>query len=203
MTRVVLLSRSAHWVALATILLAGASAVVGSRTLRIDYIALYPTELLYSDLCALVCATVVAILARPRMWEWERVAVRSRGRIVAGGVAVGGLCCAMLCAVVVWPAVAGQVNWTFAVTNAAALAGLVFVASPATGPLWAGVLALVTWYGSGFLQHIAPETLTYLPISTYPPADPRAGFTVVLVIAAVVVQVGTLGTIARRRNDDD
>lgn len=200
MIRIIMVSRAVHWAMLVAFSIAALSMVIGTRTITME-LAGPPTKLLVSDLCAIVAATVAAILMRPRLWEWERVAATARARVVAGSTAALGIALPVLCALAIGPEVHGRAPWVFTVTNALVLAAVVQLIAPLIGPFWAGTCVLAGWYVSGFVQHVSPAMSQILPISAAPAAEPSPGWTVVLVVAAVTVHARTLGTLARRRAD--
>ncbi len=88
-------------------------------------------------------------------------------------------------------------------TNTVALAAVVYLATPFTGPLWAELLALLTWVVRGTVHHLYPGATPYLPTSGYIEADARWGHATVLAIIAVAVHITTAGTMAYRRSRDD
>ncbi|MCR3721149.1 MULTISPECIES: hypothetical protein [Prauserella salsuginis group] len=199
MIRIILATRAAHRALMATAALAAITYLAGTWTLRIDLSPARPNELVISDLCGIACATVVAIITGPRLWEWERAAGGHRARLVATTTALAGVALPVLCAAAVIPHVAGRTDWLFAVTNVLALAALIQLVAPFVGPLWAGALAVVTWYGSGLVQNLVPEAITFLPITGYPTAEPRTTAAGLLTVVTLVVHARTLGSTARRR----
>jgi hypothetical protein len=73
--RIVLHSRSAHWAVLATTAMCTLAAVTGRRAIEIDLSARFPpTKLVIVELCVILTATLLALLTRPRFWEWDRIA---------------------------------------------------------------------------------------------------------------------------------
>jgi hypothetical protein len=57
-------------------------------------------------------------------------------------------------------------SWTWALANALAMAALVQLTTPLTGPLGAGLLALAVWLGAGTLHNLQPGLSPYLPTSS-------------------------------------
>ncbi len=92
MTRVALLSRSGQWGLVAALGMWVVAAGIGGATLAMDLSPTFPpTKMVMVELCAITAATLLAIVTRPRFWEWDRVARGARARVLAGVVAAGGL----------------------------------------------------------------------------------------------------------------
>jgi hypothetical protein len=180
--RVVLHSRSAHWVVLTMLVMGAVAAATGRRSLEIDLSAQFPpTKMPVVELCTVLSATLLAILMRPRFWEWDRLA--------AGGIVLPALC---VPAVVPW--LPAGTPWGWVLANALLLSTTVQLLTPLLNPLAAGTLTVLSWLSYGLTMNLAPHV--WLPIATY--RNPDGNWTVVgvLVIAAIVLHTRTCGRTA-------
>ncbi|EID54993.1 hypothetical protein [Saccharomonospora xinjiangensis] len=203
MIRIILHTRAASWGLAAALASAGLSALIGTAMLRIDIAGTRPERLPLVELCALLSATMLATITRPRLWKWDRVAAGWRGRGVAGAVAAAGITLPTACLFAVLPRLPDGTPWTWVWANTVTLAAVVYLAVPFTGALWAGVVALATWVGCGVVHHLYPAATPYLPTSGYLEARPHWGHAAVLALAAVAAHLATVGATAYRRARDD
>lgn len=194
--RVVLHSRATHWVALTMLVMWAVAAATGRRSLEIDLAARFPpTKMPVVELCAILSATVLAILMRPRLWEWDRLAAGGRrSRAVAAGAGFAGIVLPALCVPAVVPWLPPATPWSWVLANALLLSSTVQLLAPLLSPLAAGGLAVLSWLGYGLTMNLAPHV--WLPISTY--RDPDGNWTVVavVVIATIVLHTRTCGRTA-------
>ncbi|WP_007025369.1 hypothetical protein [Saccharomonospora iraqiensis] len=184
----------------AVVLAAGLSAFAGTHVLWIDLSPANPTRLPVAELCGILAATALAVLTRPRVWEWDRVARSRRARVVAGAVAVAGVTLPTACVFAVAVRLPAGTAWGWVVADTVVVAALVFVAAPFVRPVWAGLVAVVVWYGCGVLGNIVPGVAPYLPTSAYPAAEAHWWWAGALAVVAIGVQVRTLGAVALRED---
>lgn len=193
MTRVLLLSRSGHWVLLAAVAMWVLAAVIGRRAIEIDLSAAFPsTKLVVVELCVVVTATVIAILTRPRFWEWDRIARGARPRAVAGSVAAAVIVLSALCVPAVVPWLPAGASWAWVLANALVLSATVLLLSALLDPLLAGAATVALWFGAAVATNLAPGV--WLPLASYHDQNGRWAIAVVLVVVAVAVHAGTCGT---------
>lgn len=193
--RVVLRSRSASSVLLTTVVMCALAAVTGRRSLEIDLSDRFPpTKLAVVELCAILAATLLAILTRPRFWEWDRISGGRRPRTIAAGAAAAGIALPALCVPAVVPWLPPDTPWAWVLANAALMSATVQLIAPLLTPLAAGGVALVSWFGYGLASNLAPGL--WLPASSY--REPEGQWTVVvmLAVAAVVLHARTCGRTA-------
>lgn len=194
--RVVLHSRAAHWVVLTMLVMGAVAAATGRRSLEIDLSAQFPpTKMPVVELCTVLSATLLAILIRPRFWEWDRLAAGGRrSRAVAAAAALAGIVLPALCVPAVVPWLPPATPWGWVLANALLLSTTVQLLTPLLTPLAAGALAVLSWLGYGLTMNLAPDV--WLPIATY--RDPTSNWVIVavLIVAAIVLHTRTCGRIA-------
>jgi len=192
MTRVLLASRSAQWVLLAAVAMWALAVAIGRRAIEIDLSAAFPpTKLVVVELCGVVTATLLAILARPRFWEWDRIARGARPRAVAATVAAAVIGLSALCVPAVVPWLPAGASWTWVLANALTLGGTVLLLTPLLNPLLAGAVTVVLWFTAAVTANLAPGV--WLPLAGYDDQNGRWAVAVTLVVAAVIVHAGTCG----------
>lgn len=196
--RVVLHSRAAHWVAVTTLVMWAVAAVTGRRSLEVDLSARFPpTKLPVVELCTILAATLLAILMRPRLWEWDRIAAGghrpTRPRAVAAVAASAGIALPALCVPAAVPWLPAETPWGWVMANALIMSATVQLLTPLLSPLAAGGLAVVAWLSYGLVLNLAPQI--WLPVSTYREPNGNWAVVTVLVIAAIVLHARTCGRI--------
>lgn len=195
-----LLSRAIQWVPVAAVAMWVLAAVIGRRAIEIDLSATFPpTKVVVVELCAVVTATLLAILTRPRFWEWDRIARGARPRVVAGTVSALAITLSALCVPAVVPWLPGNASWTWVLANALVLSATSLLLTPLLTPLLAGAATVVLWFGAAVVTNLAPGV--WLPLADYRDQSGHWGVAAVLVVAAVAVHAGTCGMAAwaRRR----
>ncbi|WP_116044435.1 hypothetical protein [Amycolatopsis palatopharyngis] len=204
MIRTLVLSRGIHRALVVAILAAGVSAVIGRNVIDVDLSPVHPNRLPVAELCAIVAATLMAILTRPRFWEWDRTSRGRRAHVLAGVVAALEIMLPALCVLVVVPGLPERTPWVWVLANALTMAALVQALAPLTGPLWAGLLGLLSWLGFGLIHNLEPGLRHVVPTAAYPEADAHWGATVAIIAIALLVHVRTCGATAlsRRRSAD-
>ncbi|GAB3449000.1 hypothetical protein [Actinophytocola sediminis] len=197
--RLVLHSRAAHWVAVTTLVMCAVAAVTGPRSLEIDLSARFPpTKLPVVELCTILSATLLAILMRPRLWEWDRIAAGghrpTRPRAVAAVAAGAGIMLPVLCVPAVVPWLPAETSWGWVLANALIMSATVQLLTPLLSPLAAGGLAVLAWLSCGLVLNLAPQV--WLPVSTHRDPDGNWTLVTVLTIAAIVLHARTCGRTA-------
>jgi hypothetical protein len=193
--RIILHSRSGHWALLATIAMCSLAAATGRRAIEIDLSAQFPpAKLAIIELYVIVTATLLAILTRPRFWEWDRIARGHRPQAVAGAVAAATIALAALCvpAVVPWlptntPLDMGPGQHAGTRRNSPTGGALL-------NPLLAGALTLVFWLSSGVTANLAPHL--WLPLAHYHHPNGHWTAAALLTAAAIAVHTRTCGATA-------
>ena len=192
MTRVVLASRSTQWVLLAAVVMWALAVAIGRRAIEIDLSATFPpTKLVVVELCGIVTATLLAILAGPRFWEWDRIARGVRPRAVAATVAASVIGLSALCVPAVVPWLPSGASWTWVLANVLALSATVVLLTPLLNPLLAGAVTVVLWFAAAVTANLAPGV--WLPLAGYDDQSGRWAVSGVLAVAAVVVHAATCG----------
>jgi hypothetical protein len=182
----VLHSRSAGWALLAALVMCALAAVAGRMAIEIDLSARFPpTKLVMVELCVILSATLLAILTRPRFWEWDRIARSRRPRVVAGVTAAAVVALSTLCVPAVVPWLPTSASWTWVLTNALVLSASVQLAAALLNPLFAGALTIMFWLGSAVAANLAPHL--WLPLAYYRELNGGRWFTAALLVAAVVI----------------
>lgn len=190
--RIVLRSRSAHWAALTTIAMCALAAVTGRRAIEIDLSHQFPpTKLVMVEACVVLAATLLAIITRPRFWEWDRTATTSRPRAVAATTATAGILLPALCVPAVVPWLPGNATWSWVLANALVLSATIQLLSPLLSPLFAGAVTTVLWFGSGLVTNLAPDA--WLPLATYRDPDGEWTTAAALAAAALLLHYRTCG----------
>ena len=182
--RIALHSRSAHWAAVTTIAACALAAVTGRRAIEIDLSTEFPpTKLVMVELCVILAATLLAIITRPRFWEWDRTATTLRSRAVAATAATAGILLPALCVPAVVPWLPDNATWTWVLANALVLSATIQLLSPLLTPLFAGTVTTVLWFGGGLVTNLAPDV--WLPLATY--RDPDGEWIAAAAIAAAAI----------------
>lgn len=193
--RVVLHSRSAYLALLTTVVMCALAAVTGRRSLEIDLSDRFPpTKLAVVELCAILAATLLAILTQPRFWEWDRISGGRRPRMIAAATATAGIVFPALCVPAVVPSLPPNTPWAWVLANALLMSATVQLIAPLLSPLTAGGLALVSWFGYGLATNLAPGL--WLPVSSYRQPEGHWTVVIVLAVAAIVLHARTCGRTA-------
>ncbi|MCE7010270.1 hypothetical protein LWC34_46820 [Kibdelosporangium philippinense] len=193
MIRVLLLSRGIPLVILAAALIAGVSAVIGSHVIDIEFSPVNPNRIPVAELCAIVSATITAVLMRPRFWEWDRGSIGMRARVIAVVSSAVGITLPMACVLVLVPGLPDFVPWVWVLTNAFVLVAVVQVLAPFIGALSAGVTAVLLWLSFGLLHNVKPDLAWLLPTSSYAERTPDWLAAGILIVLALLVHARTLG----------
>jgi len=195
MTRVVVLSRSGQWGLVAAVGMWAIAVGIGPATLAMDLSPTFPpTKMVMVELCAIVAATLLAIVTRPQFWEWDRVARGARARVLAGVVAACVIGSAAVCALVMVPRLPANTTWGWVFANAFVVSAFVVLLAPFVSALFAGGLTLVLWFGCAVTANLAPAL--WLPIAYYRGHEPSWGVAFGLVVVAVGVHFWTCGMTA-------
>lgn len=198
---ILLRSRSGGWALLAALGMWIVAVAIGRRVVEIDLSAVFPpTKLVVVEVCVIVTATLLAIVTRPRFWEWDRVARGPRARVVAGVVAASVVGLSGSCVPVVVPWLPARTAWMWVLANGVVLGSVVVLLAAFLTPLLAGVVTAVLWFGTGLTANLAPWV--WVPLAYYREQNPHWVVAGVLVVVAVGVHAGTCGMTAwARRND--
>lgn len=192
MIRVLLLSRSGQWGLVAAAGMWVVAVGIGRAALEIDLSPNFPpTKIVMVELCAIVAATLLAIVTRPQFWEWDRVAHGGRARVLAGVVAASVIGLAAVCVPVVVPWLPANATWGWVFANALVLSAFVVLLAPLVSALFAGGVTLVLWFGSAITANLAPKV--WLPLAYYRGQEPSWEVAAGLVVVAVAVHVWTCG----------
>lgn len=190
--RVALVSRAAHHAAIVTVALWVIAAATGRRSLEIALSARWPpTKLPVVELCAILGATLLALVTRPRFWEWDRTSGGRRSRMVAAVAATAGIVLPALCVPAVVPWLPAGTSWTWVLANAVPVSAAVQLLAPLLTPLAGGGIVLVCWLGLGVVTNLAPGA--WSPLNSYQQPENNWVLTVVLMLAAVTVHARTCG----------
>ncbi len=192
---VVLRSRSAPRIAVTTVVMCAVAAVTGPRSLEIDLSARWPpTKLPVVELCTVLAATLLAILARPQFWESDRTATGHRAQTVAATSAAVTIALPALCVPTVALRLPPGTAWGWVLANALLLSTLVQLITPLLGPLAAGGITLLLWLGGGLTMNLAPGI--WLPLGTYRNPHPPWALVVLLAAATIALHTRTRGQTA-------
>jgi hypothetical protein len=199
MTRIILLSRNVHWAVLAAMLAAALRVVIGRHVIKIDMSPMHPNRLPLAELCVILSATVIAVLMRPRFWEWDRSsAMNRRARVIATASAAAGIALPLACVFVVVPGLPSGTPWAWVLTNSLTLAAAIQLLACFIGPLPAGLSTLVLWLLFGLLHNIKPEFAPVIPTSGYTEAAPHWAVAVATTVLALLAHTWTLGNTRKR-----
>jgi hypothetical protein len=199
MTRIILLSRNVHWAVLTAVLAAALSTLIGRSVIKIDMSPMHPNRLPLAELCAILSATITAILMRPRFWEWDRSSVTNRrARAIATASAAAGIALPLACVFAVVPGLPSGIAWTWVLTNSLTLAAAIQLLACFIGPLPAGLSTVVLWLLFGLLHNIKPELAPIIPTSGYTEATPHWTIAVAATVLALLAHTWTLGNTRRR-----
>lgn len=203
MIRIILAARAAHWALLATAVAVAVSAAYGLKAIVIEISPVHPNKLPVTEMCAVAAATVLTLLTRPRLWEWEHIARTSRARVVAALVCTANIALPVACVLPILPKLPPTVPWGWLCANIVVVAAIIQLAAPLTGPLWAGLTGLLLWLAFGVLHNLEPTIGQYLPTSSSTQADGRWTAALALAGAAVLLHARTHGVLARARARED
>ncbi|MGH3466537.1 MAG: hypothetical protein ACRDQF_02245 [Thermocrispum sp.] len=152
----------------------------------------------FTELCAIVGATVAALAMRPRFWEWDRVGT-ARASVVSATCAAAGIVLPSLIVLSAGVVVPGELVLG-SLVNAGFLCGLIFLLTPLLGSLAAGSLGIVMWFGVGVLNNVEPASVAYTPILAYSQQMPaswpgdRWYYALTVGVLAVAVHAHTRGS---------
>lgn len=192
MMRVALLSRSGQWALVAALGMWVVAVGIGRATFEMDLSPTFPpTKMVMAELCAIVAATLLGIVTRPRFWEWDRVARGNRARVLAGAFAACVIGSAAVCVLVMVPRLPAGATWGWVLANAFVLSAFVVLLAPFVSALFAGGITLVLWFCSAVTANLAPAV--WLPLAYYRGQGPSWGVAFGLVVVAVAVHVWTCG----------
>lgn len=191
-TRLGLLSRSAHHAVAATVVLWGVAAATGRRSLEIDLSARWPpTKLPVVELYVILGATMLALVTRPRFWEWDRISGGRRPRVVAAVAAATGIGLPALCVPAVVPWLPAGTSWTWVLANAVGMSAAVLLLAPLLTALAGGGIVLLSWLGFGVVMNVAPGV--WVPLSSYREPEGNWVLATALALAAVTIHARTCG----------
>jgi hypothetical protein len=194
-TRVVLLSRSVHRAVAVAVVLWVVAAATGRRSLEIDLSARWPpAKLPVVELCVVLGATLLALVMRPRFWEWDRTSGARRPRVVAAASAVMGIVLPVLCVPAVVPWLPVNTPWMWVLANAVILSSVVHLLAPLSTALVGGGVVLLSWLGLGVVMNVAPGV--WVPLSSYQDPEGHWALAAVLSVAAVTIHMRTCGRTA-------
>jgi hypothetical protein len=195
MIRVPFLSRAGQWALLAAVGMWVVAVGIGRAAFEVDLSPVFPpTKVVVVEVCAIVTATLLGIVTRPRFWEWDRVARRARARVLAGVVAAVVIGCAVLCVPVLVPWLPPGATWGWVAANALVLGAFVVLLAPFVSALFAGGITLVLWFCAAIVANLAPTI--WLPLAYYRGHDPSWGVAVGLAVCAVAIHARTYGMTA-------
>ena len=195
MIRVLFLSRSGQWALVAAVGMWVVAVGIGRAAFEIDLSPTFPpTKIVVAEVCVIVAATLLAIVMRPRFWEWDRVARGLRARVLAGVAAAAVIGAAVLCVPVLAPWLPPGTAWGWVLANAVVLGAFVVLLAPFVSALFAGGITFVLWFGAAVVANLAPAV--WLPLAYYRGHDPSWGVAAALVVAAVAVHARTYGMTA-------
>jgi hypothetical protein len=173
--------------------------VIGRHVIKIDMSPMHPNRLPLAELCAILSATITAILMRPRFWEWDRSsATKRRARTIATASAAAGITLSLACVFVVVPGLPSGTPWTWVLTNSLTLAAAIYLLACFIGPLPAGLSTLVLWLLFGLLHNIKPDLTPMIPTSGYSEATPHWPVAMAATVIALMAHAWTLGTSRKR-----
>lgn len=195
MIRILFHSRAGQWVLLAAAGMWVVAVGIGRAAFEIDLSPVFPpTKVVVAEVCVIVAATLLAIIARPRFWEWDRVARRARARVLAGVVAAVVIGGAVLCVPVLVPWLPPGTAWGWVFANAVVLAAFVVLLAPFVSALFAGGITLALWFCAAVVANLAPAV--WLPLAYYRGHEPSWGVAAAVVVCAVTVHARTYGMTA-------
>lgn len=195
MIRVLLLSRAGQWALLAAVGMWVVAVGIGRAAFEIDLSPIFPpTKVVVGEVCVIATATLLAIVTRPRFWEWDRVARRARARVLTGVVAAAVIGGAVLCVPVLVPWLPPDTAWGWVFANALVLGAFVVLLAPFVSALFAGGITLVLWFCAAIVANLAPTV--WLPLAYYRGQGPSWGVAIGLAACAVAVHVRTYGMTA-------
>jgi hypothetical protein len=188
-------SRAGGWYATSFVLLALVSAVLSSRSLKINLTQQYPPiAMTMPELCAVILTSVGVVVLRPQLWIIDRLGVRARRWIPS----VGAWALGLLGPQVVLTVSAGLGlpfdGWSRAAANTLVLGGGAYLVSPFIGPLAASGVVLMLYFGLMCALQMDPAIWPWSPLVCSTGPDGKWIFAVAAVGASLLIVVRTLGS---------
>ncbi len=178
MIRIILTYRRSSLVLLSIATLCGVGLLLSKNVMKIDLNPNgHPVSLPLVSACGVVGSAIVAMLLRPRFWEWEQAAGGRRTALLSAVAAFLGIATAPTIVVVsglTFELHPSAIRYditsvpellTFGALNVTIIAALVFALSPLIGPLVSGFAGLLLWLGTAVLNNLVPGSRDYTPVT--------------------------------------
>ncbi|PRX50381.1 hypothetical protein B0I33_102502 [Prauserella shujinwangii] len=148
----------------------------------------------------IVTACVVAGLLRPRMAEWERLAVRRVG-LLCGMLTVATTAMAVLPVLVAATRLPDHVSWEFVPANVMTVTAVACALAALLGATTGAVLTLLVFLGACLVQNLAPAAAHVLvPLGRIEDPDPHWLAAGTACLLSVVITAHTRGAGAWSRS---
>lgn len=125
-----------------------------------------PHRIPVAELESLVCGIVVAFLARPRLWQWERLG-GTRVRGVATITAAAGIAAALPPIIATATGLPDGFDWSWLLANALIMAAAVQVLVALVGPMLGGGFVVVLYFVDAVLDAVDSGAHRFLPLTAY------------------------------------
>lgn len=194
MIRILARSRALPSALLVIAALCALSYVIDRRVIVIDVGSrdfLPETRLPLVELWAIGGACIAAILMRPRLWDFDRVAT-GRARLVAAMACVVALLLPQLC-VASLAIKLPDIPASWVASNILVLSSTLLLLAPLMTPVLAGVVTLALWFGVGVIDNLYPASHDLLPLVHADIDHDRWALGVIVAVAAVAAHAWTRG----------
>lgn len=187
---------SALWVAAILICV-----LFARRAIPVDYARFNESrDIPVIEFVPIVTACIVAGLLRPRMYEWERLAIRRVG-LLCGMLTLATTALAVLPVLVGATRLPDRVPWEFVPANVVTITAVAFALTALLGANTGAVLTLGVFLGACLVQNLAPAAAqVIIPLGRIEAPDPHWLAAGAACLLSVVVSAFTRGASAWSRN---
>ena len=199
--RLFLAARAAFPISTVWIAVSVVSVVFARRAIPVDFARFHaPRDIPIIEFAPIVAGCIVAGLLRPRLYEWERVAIRPVGLLC-------GLLTVAMTALSTLPVLLGasrlpeQVPWEFVLANVVTVTALAFAMTALLGATTGGILTLSLYIAACIAQNLWPRLAQTFPLGRIEDPDPHwtAALVVCLVAAGCTAYTRGASTWSHRR----
>ncbi|WP_199430870.1 hypothetical protein [Qaidamihabitans albus] len=187
---------SALWV-LATLV----SLLFARRAIPVDYARFDEArDIPIIEFVPIVIACIVAGLLRPRMYEWERLAIRRVG-LLCGMLTFTTTAIAVLPVLLATTRLPDRVPWEFVPANVVTITAVAFALASLLGATTGAVLTLLVFLGACLVQNLAPAAAqVIIPLGRIEAPDPHWLAAGTACLLSVVITAYTRGASAWSRS---
>src|SRR5699024_3676852 len=169
------------------------------RAIPVDYAHFNPPrDIPVIEFVPIVTGCLVAGLLRPRMYEWERLAIRPPS-VLCGLLTLASIAFATVPVYLAALRLPARVPWQFIPANVAAVTALAFILTALLGAVTGGLSTLVLFLASCLAQNLIPGIAGHIPLGNLTHPEPHWLATGLICLASALIIGITRGASAYSR----